>query len=334
MPITPAQIIGDNGSTLATLMRDGIGALTGAINNSIKVGQDRATTQLNQEGTLFNVLQNNANLNLRKAEDLRKNFEADRNFGFDAYKTEQTFKRADRAFDYTVDKNAQEFGRQLGLDRVAEERYADTKARADAELALRKDEVQTRIDTMLGNNAVRDTKVSQQNALDATLLASPVLPQIQNPSQRSELPDTALSDFYDQSTQSSDPAIQALGGVALRELQTRNNKVDAKTGKTIPEKFSSDKKNIFRDATPDEAKLLVGKLQKEIEDHKQLLNDPKTKANVKATLIREIGDLEEKLNYAPTELLVAPPAPVGPPAGTGTGTALDFVKGYKPQTTP
>lgn len=108
----------------------------GAINNSINVGRDRATTQAGQEKEFFNQLNQQTQLEQRRGENLLAQVNKDRAFDYGVTRDVRTDFTTDRAFSEHVSEFDKNFGRLTALDAVAAKERGVTDALNERKVKL------------------------------------------------------------------------------------------------------------------------------------------------------------------------------------------------------
>jgi hypothetical protein len=311
MALATSLIPTDPGQSLTALLRDGVSALSSAINNSIQVGRDRATLQFNQERTLFNQLENEQQLRQRRGEKLRDAFEADRLFD----RTLKRDARTDEVADRTFARNAEESDRDYAL-RVAEGkrnfalRSADTgsaiasretaEQQRARELELRGIETNLKLLNLQTDREQNDLLRSRNEDIREEAVGSTAFDALTTPGGAKTLPTSDLTGYVDLFGPSTDPRVKGAVGAAQRELATRDPSVDPATGKQIPQRFSSDKNDPFEGLTVEESSVVARSLLDEIADLEETLRSTGLKSNVKTTIIKELSRKKEQLRKAPT----------------------------------
>lgn len=305
-------LLQDPQNALTALLSQGIGALNAAVNHSINVGRDRATTQLNQENTVFDVLKNQRDLELRKASELRRNMESDRLF-------DRTVKRDVRA-DFTDDRGFYRDifnqDRQFGLQTEAAKRADAAAARTSQHYTTTEGQAATRLemDAIRLHETLR-TRQEEERQTDllrtrtedqrAQALGSTTADALSDPLSARTLTTPDLEGYVDifSPVEKSDPRVQARTDIARRELRRRNPEIDPDTGAKIPDRFSPDKKRAAISRMPRQDQLVnAASLHRFITDAQTKANDPTQPKALRGTAYRELADALEELAFFPADV--------------------------------
>lgn len=329
------SIFSDPGSSLMTLLRDGVGALAQGINNAVQLGRDRNTTQLNQENTFFRVLDNERNYGLRIAELGRNIFESDRLFGRTLGRDKVADAQDKRNFDQRVMESNRDFNFRkeatAASQNLAERRFAadaasnaTTAAQRAQELELRGIETNLRLMGLAEDRAERNELREQNRLLKDRALGSTTSDILANPDQVATLPESDLSGYVDIFGSSRDPEVVGRVNTAKRELARRSPDVDPETGKVIPRRFAADRDNPYLGKTPEEAAIITKNLQDQLVGIEDLIKKAQTGSSrpntALSTLINTRLELIDKLNKGG----ISASAPTVPGVDSDAGPAAFF----------
>lgn len=308
MPIA-TSLFDDKQGALQSFLLGGVNALSQAINNSIRVGQDRATLQLNQENQVFNILKNQEDLRQRRAEfsvrtaensrtfnrllgrDVREDFVTDR-----AYTTGKA--NADRMFDFTKTNadRTYDLNKQQTAANIANQKADNTRQDASANITNSRNVLD--ILNLQENKRVADELRETTETLRGQARGTTSYDILGTPDQPKTLTNEQLSGYVDLFGKLPDPDIQGRVNTARRELQTREPSVDAGTGKVIPDRFATDRTNPFAEVSDPQEQIFVAQsLVQEIQDLQASLAT--AKGSAKSTITRLISQKKDQLRKAP-----------------------------------
>lgn len=281
------------GGALTALLSQGVGALNSAINNAIAVGRDRAKIQLGQEGQLFDVLESQKKMELRRAENARSAAESDRLFSRLGKRDARSDFVADRNFSLDV---AQEKRAAKSAERTAEH-YTTTEQQNARRLELEAIKTASDVSNTSETRKLRTDILERDERLSRDALQHPLFGTLTSPGGARGAPTEELETYADLFGGVKNAEVAGSVSAAHRELFRRNPGIDAATGARVPERYSQNA-NPFYGTTPEQAEIVKTNLLSELRDIEEAMADPKLKKNnsVYSTLVKQRAALINQLN--------------------------------------